>query len=156
MYLSATAIAALPKSQKVHFPNPKAVRSTISLCDAVGLEHLRVHLITVAPGSFSTEFHAHLFEEECIYILSGAGVAQIGDAYQPLGADDFIGCPTNGIPHPLQATGTEPLIALVMGQRLSHDITDYPNHRQRLYRHNGQWDLVSHSNIRHPSGSPHA
>lgn len=47
----------------------------------------------------------------------------------------------------MQATGTDPLICLVMGQRLNQDVTDYPNQKKRLYRNSGEWDVVEHSNI---------
>lgn len=75
-------------------------------------------------------------EEECVYVLSGQGTA-------------FIGCPANGAAHAMQATGAEPLVCLVMGQRLSQDVSDYPNLKKRLYRNNGEWTLVAHSDIQH-------
>ncbi len=37
-----------------------------------------------------------------------------------------------------------------MGQRLKHDIADYPNKKKRIYRHNGNAEVVEHENIYHP------
>lgn len=149
MYLSAKAIAKMTGQKKVHFLNEFAVRINKSLSDEVGLKNIGVHIISVLPGDYSTEHHVHRFEEECIYVLSGQGTAYIGQDAHSIGPGDFIGCPVNGVAHSMQATGTEPLVCLVMGQRLNQDVTDYPNQRKRLYRNNGEWDVVEHSNIQH-------
>ncbi|MGE0802327.1 MAG: cupin domain-containing protein [Lautropia sp.] len=149
MYLSATHIAEMAGQRKVHFLNDNAVRLDKSLGDAAGLENIGVHLITVQPGNFSTELHAHSAEEECIYVLSGHGTATIGAESHAIGPGDFIGCPLNGVAHCMKAEGSEPLVCLVIGQRLSHDVTDYPNRKTRLYRSNGERNVVEHSNIQH-------
>ena len=49
--------------------------------------------------------------------------------------------------HNIRNDGTETLICLVMGQRLSQDVTDYPNVGKRLYRNSGIRDLVNISDI---------
>ena len=148
MYLAAAAIAAMPGERRVHFLNPQAIRSNKSLGDAAGMKHLGVHLITVAPGDRSTEFHVHHYEEECIYVLSGRATAVIGDESHCIGPGDFIGCPCNGVPHEMVNDGAEPLVCLVIGQRLTQDITDYPRRGKRLFRHSGKRDLVDHAQIR--------
>lgn len=148
MYLSAESIASLAAVRKVHFLNEDAVRMNKSLGDVVGLQALGVHIIAVEPGRYSTEYHCHHFEEECVYVLSGAGIARIGEESHTLGPGDFLGFTTNGVPHAMQATGSEPLVCLVVGQRLKQDVTDYPEAMARLYRNKGQWDLVRHSEIR--------
>ncbi len=148
MFLSAQAIAEMAGQRKVHFLNPAAVRLNKSLGDAVGLKHIGVHQITVEPGCYTTEYHLHHVEEECIYVLSGQGTAFIGEARHEVGPGDFIGCPVNGVAHAILATGEAPLVCLVMGQRLAHDISDYPNQGKRLYRHDGVWDLVEHADLR--------
>lgn len=149
MYLSADAIAAMPEERKVHFLNGAAIRLARSLGDAVGLRNIGVHLISIQPGDYSTEHHAHHFEEECIYVLSGRGTASIGEDRQPIGPGEFIGCPTNGVAHSMQAAGSEPLVCLVMGQRLNQDVSDYPRQKKRLYRNSGEWELVAHQDIEH-------
>lgn len=149
MYLSANTIAEMVGQKKVHFLNENAARINKSLGDAVGLKNIGVHLITVQPGHFSTELHAHLFEEECIYVLSGHGTATMGAESHSIGPGDFIGYPLNGEAHCMEAEGPEPLVCLVVGQRLAQDVTDYPNRRKRLYRNNGEWDVVEYSNIQH-------
>ena len=85
MYLAASAIAAMPGERRVHFLNSQAIRNNKSLGDAAGMKNLGVHLITVAPGDRSTEFHVHHYEEECIYVLSGTATAVIGETSHRLG-----------------------------------------------------------------------
>jgi uncharacterized cupin superfamily protein len=147
MYLSARAIAEMVGVRKVHPLSPDAVRIARSLGDAVGMQHLGVHLITVEPGHRSTELHAHRHEEECIYVLSGTGTAVIGDATHEIGPGDFIGCPTNGIAHEMFNHSSEPLVCLVVGQRLDRETTDFPRLGKRLYRDHGEALVVDHGDL---------
>lgn len=150
MYLAAAEIEALPGVEKTHFLNPRAVRLNQSLGDAVGLTRLGVHRITVAPGHYSTEYHVHHYEEECVFVLSGRGLATLGEREQRIGAGDFIGFPLNGVAHDLFNDGDEPLVCLVIGQRLDQDVSDYPRQGKRLYRNSGEWNLVDHADIATP------
>lgn len=149
MYLSAQDIEALEGVRKVHLLNAEAVRINKSLGDAVGMTQLGIHQISVPPNHFSTEYHCHRHEEEAIYVLSGHGVATLGEFSQPIGPGDFIGCPTNGVAHEMFNNGDEPLVCLVVGQRLAQDVCDYPRQGKRLYRHSGEWNLVDHTAIEH-------
>lgn len=142
LILRAEAIAALPGDQKVHFLNPNAIRINKSLGDRVGLKNLGFHLIEIAPGHESTEYHRHHYEEECVYILSGCGRVTIGTESYAVAAGDFIGYPIDGQAHTMVNDGEHPLICIVVGQRLPFDISDYPNQGKRLYRHNGHWELA--------------
>lgn len=148
MYLSAKEIAALEGQHKTHFLNAQAVRINKSLGDAVGMQNLGVHMITVAPGHYSTEYHAHHYEEECVYVLSGTGQATIGEETVAIGPGDFMGFPANGIAHDMFNNGDVPLVCLVVGQRLAQDVGDYPRLGKRLYRNSGEWDLVDQDEIR--------
>ena len=142
MYLSVQKIAALASLRRVHALNPAAIRIDKSLGDEVGLKNIGIHLITIAPGDKSTEFHAHKYEEEAIYVLSGHGTEVMGDTSQIIGPGDFIGFPAGGAAHETVNDGTEPLVCLVIGQRLAQDVVDYPRKGKRLYRNSGQRDLV--------------
>lgn len=149
MYLSAAEIAAMDGVRKTHYLNPAAIRLNKSLGDVTGLKNIGVHLVSIEPGHHSTEYHAHRFEEEAIYVLAGSGLAVIGEELQQIGAGDFIGCPANGIAHELINDGGENLVCLVVGQRLAHDVCDYPRLGKRLYRNAGEWNLVNQSDIEH-------
>jgi len=151
MYLSAEAIEKLEGTLKTHFLNDKAVRVNKSLGDAVGLQRIGVHLISVEPGCYSTEYHLHHYEEEAVYVLSGSATASIGEQQQRVGPGDFLGFPTNGVGHDMYNDGDEPLVCLVIGQRLEQDVGDYPRLGKRLYRNSGEWDLVDRADIVNPT-----
>jgi uncharacterized cupin superfamily protein len=147
MYLSVAKIAEMEGVRRVHSLNPSAVRINKSLGDEVGLKNLGVHLITIAPGVKSTEYHTHKYEDEAIYVLSGQGVEVIGEESYKIGPGDFIGLPAGGPAHETINDGTEPLVCLVIGQRLAQDVVDYPRAGKRLYRNSGQRDMVDRSSI---------
>jgi uncharacterized cupin superfamily protein len=147
MHLSAEAIAKMDGVRRVHQLNSAAIRLDKSLGDEVGLKNLGIHLVTIAPGDKSTEFHTHKYEDEAIYVLSGHGTEIMGDTKQKIGPGDFIGFPAGGDAHETVNDGTEPLVCLVIGQRLAQDVVDYPRKGKRLYRNSGQRDMVDLAKI---------
>lgn len=150
-HLSAADIEAMDGLSKVHFLNPNARRTNRSLGDATGLTGLGIHLIEVDPGAETTECHVHHFEDEAVYVLSGRGTAGIGEHDLPIGPGDFIGYRKGGLAHTILNTGTDTLRLLVIGQRLAHDVADYPRQDKRIYRNAGMaWDLVDHAAVTHP------
>ena len=142
MYISAEAITKMEGVRRVHQLNSAAIRLDKSIGDEVGLKNIGVHLITIAPGDKSTEFHTHKYEDEAIYVLSGHGTEIMGDTKQKIGPGDFIGFPAGGDAHETVNDGTEPLVCLVIGQRLAQDVVDYPHKGKRLYRNSGQRDVI--------------
>ena len=103
------------------------------------------------PGCESTESHVHYFEDECSYVLSGSGVVIIGDEEIKISRGDFIGYRKSGLPHTMKNTGNEVLKCIIVGQRLDHDVGDYPNLKKRIYRNkNLAWNLVDLENISEP------
>ncbi len=150
LILKADDIKAMTGDRRIHFLNPNADRVRKSLGDAVGLNNIGVHLIHVDPGKDSTEYHKHYYEEECLYVLSGEGTLVIDGESFKFGEGDFVGFPANTAAHSLKNTGPEPLIFLVMGQRLEQDVADYPNQGKRLYRNSGEWNLVDLANVADP------
>ncbi|MBM7124839.1 cupin domain-containing protein [Dyella flava] len=120
-------------TRSVHTLNPNAIRLRKRVGDAVGLTQLGAHIITIMPGHESSEYHRHLYEEECVYILSGDGEALIDEQRYSIGAGDFLGFPRKGPAHVLINTGNDPLVFFVVGQRLEQDVCDYPHKKVRLY-----------------------
>lgn len=151
--VKAAEIAALEGTAKTHFLNDNAVRVNKSLGDITGLSGLGFHMIEVQPGNESTEYHMHYHEDECTFVLSGRGVVTVGDEEHDIAPGDFIGYRAGGLPHTMRATGNETLVCLVAGQRLSHDVGDYPRKQQRIFRQQGlPWNLVSIDAIEEPQG----
>lgn len=130
-------IAAFPGLSKTHFLNPNAKRVNKSLGDLTGLTGIGFHLIELAPGAESTEFHRHYHEDECVYILEGRAEARVGERRLEVGAGDFLGYRAGGEAHTLRNTGDTVLRCLVAGQRLAHDVADYPDQHKRIYRNAG-------------------
>lgn len=131
--LKAADIETMSVTRAVHTLNPNAIRLRKSVGDATGLTQLGAHIITLMPGHDSSEYHRHLYEEECLYILSGHGEALIDEQVCGIAAGDFLGFPRRGAAHVITNAGSEPLVFLVVGQRLEHDVCDYPHKGVRLY-----------------------
>lgn len=150
LLLKATEIAGMAGEHKVHFLNPNAVRLSKSLGDAIGLNHLGVHLVQVEPGKESTEYHIHQYEEESVYVLAGKGTVIIGGDRYAVEKGDFFGFPRNTAAHNIINDGTETLEFVAMGQRLQQDVADYPEKKKRLYRNSGEWNLVDMQDMSDP------
>jgi uncharacterized cupin superfamily protein len=145
--VSAETIKALDETRHVHQFNDNAVRNTRSLGDLVGMTHLGVHLVRLESGYESTQFHSHQCDEEFLYILSGRGVAEIGDAEHQVGAGDFMGFSTSSPAHSLRNPFTEDLVYLMSGERNNIDICDYPRIQRRMYRVDGDKQYVDLNNL---------
>lgn len=138
---------------KKHFLNPDAQRVNKSLGDVTGITGFGFHIIEIPPGKASTEYHVHHYEDECVYVLSGTGKAVIGDDESDIASGDFIGYRAGGLAHTMINTGDEVLRCIVVGERLDHDVGDYPKLQKRIYRNAGRpWDLADLSNIANPEG----
>jgi len=147
----ADEIESMQGLRKAHFLNNNAVRINKSLGDLTGLTGLGIHIIEVEPGCDTTEFHLHHHEDECIFILEGEATATIGDDQFAVSAGDFIGYRKGGLPHSVTNTGSTTLKCLVAGERLPHDVGDYPNKKKRIFRNQGlAWNVVNHENLEEP------
>ena len=143
--------------EKTHFLNANAQRKNKSLGDLTGLNHIGFHIIEIEPGKESTEFHKHYHEEECVYILEGTAESTIGNHVCSVKAGDFIGYRAGGEAHKLFNNGTTTLRCIVVGQRLPHDVADYPNLNKRIFRPQGlKWNLVDLENITEPEAGKKA
>ncbi|MGQ0750890.1 MAG: cupin domain-containing protein [Betaproteobacteria bacterium] len=148
--LRAKDIEAIPEHARVHALDAEAIRHTRSLGDAVGLSMIGVHLVRLTQGRRSSVFHFHHHDEEWIYVLSGRGVAEIGDERLDVGAGDFMGFVAESLPHNLFNPNAEDLVYLVGGNRLPYDVCDYPRVRMRRYRTSGVNEYVSLDALRKP------
>ena len=130
---------------KRHFLNRNARHLKKPLGDIAGLTKLGFHLIEVPIGSASCTFNRHICEEECIYILEGAGTVRIGATVLQVEAGDFIADAAGREVHDLRNTGFNILKCTIIGQRLDFHIVDYSEQTRRLGRASG--DLVDMATI---------
>lgn len=152
--LKAADIAAMEGLSKTHFLNPRAQRVNKSLGDRTGLTGLGFHIISVEPGYETTEFHRHLHEDECVYVLEGEATARIGDTEHAIGPGDFIGYRKGGQAHTIRNTGTTTFRCIVVGERLPFDAAEYPDLGKRIFRMEGRpWNLVDIADVVEPQGA---
>jgi uncharacterized cupin superfamily protein len=133
--------AGLPEESYVHPLNPRSQIHGFSLSDAAGLSRVGVHLVRIPPGKESFIFHAHHGEEEFIYILSGRGIAEIGDEEHEVGPGDFMGFPTPSVGHHLRNPFAEDLVYLSGGERHAMEVAEYPRLGKRMVRVGGAASL---------------
>jgi uncharacterized cupin superfamily protein len=79
-------------------------------------------------------FHSHQSEEEFLYILSGRGLAEIGDETFEVGPGDFMGFPTPSVGHHLRNPFEEELVYISGGERRPLEVADFPRLGKRLVR----------------------
>ena len=134
---------------KAHFLNENAVCTSKVLGDPTGLTGIGVSIIEIPPGRDSTEPHLHHREDECVYVLSGEGAAQIGNDTVAIAEGDFLGYRKGGLPHGITNTGEKLLRCLVIGQRGDTDLVDYPEKDIRMFRTKGvDWNVMDREDIR--------
>ena len=114
--------------------NPNSELYGTRLSSLVGLSRIGVSRVRVPPGKESFVYHSHHREEEWIYVLSGRGVAEIGDEEHEIGAGDFMGFPAPQVPHHMRNPFDEELVYLVGGEALDVDVADFPRLGKRMVR----------------------
>jgi uncharacterized cupin superfamily protein len=126
--------AKVKEESQSHPLNPNSLIRGISLSEQVGLERLGIHLLRIAPGKESFIFHSHQLEEEFLYILSGRGIAELGDESVEVGPGDFMGFPTPSVAHHLRNPFQEDLVYISGGERRRMEVADFPRIGKRLVR----------------------
>lgn len=109
--------------------HPKNERSEIwmtRLSDQAGLTRVGVNLGRIPPGRESFVPHHHSHHEEWVYVVSGHGIALIGDLRVPIGPGDFLGFPCDRTAHHLINDGNADLVVLQGGERGGGDIGTFP------------------------------
>ena len=132
--IAKAEIDRMPEQVHAHPLDATRIRHTRALGDAAGLSTMGVHLVRLEQGNTSSVLHFHDQEEEWLYVLSGRGIAEIGDEKHEIGPGDFMGFVAGSKPHCLHNPHAEDLVYLVGGNRLPFDICNYPRVRKRRYR----------------------
>ena len=102
-----------------------------ALGSVAGAEKIGCTLYRVPSGKCSWPRHAHYVNEESIYILSGEGVARIGEDSHGVSAGDYIVYPPgDGTAHQLQAVGGSDLVYLCFSTMEEPDVIRYPDSKK--------------------------
>lgn len=112
-----------------HPQNPRAEVLLAGLSRPAGLVRVAVVHATVPPGRDSFVQHVHLRDEEWLYVVSGRGVASLGEAEHEIGPGDFLGFPAGGPTHNTRALEGEPLVMVQGGDawtKTTLDVVDFP------------------------------
>ncbi len=94
----------------------------------LGSQRIGLTIQTVAPGHRSSRRHRHLFQEELLVVMSGAGTLLHGDERVACGPGDaFLYLPGDAAPHSFENTGTVALEIWAFGDRHAHEVCEYPD-----------------------------
>ena len=146
--IKSSDIEKMEGKSKTHLLNLNAIRKTKSLGAITGLSDLGFQIMTVDPGHEYSEYHRHLYEEQCFYILSGQGEVIIDDEPYPISVGDFLGFPKDGVAHTIFNNSNEPLSFICARTNLEQDVCDYPRKKKRLYMNGVEETLVDFNDIR--------
>ena len=82
----------------------------------------------VKPGKRAFPNHAHLANDEAIYVVSGSGMLTVGDTSEQLVAGDFVMLPRGAeFAHVLINDGTEDLVYLCISTMNMPEVVSYPD-----------------------------
>lgn len=132
--LKASDIHLMDAFEFHHPLNPNSEIYLRFLGRAVGLKRIGITIARVPPGKESFTFHAHRNEEEWVYILSGRGIAEIGDMEYQVEPGDFMGFGLPQQPHHLRNPFDEDLVYLMGGEAGGLDVAVFPRLGKRVIR----------------------
>jgi uncharacterized cupin superfamily protein len=122
------------------FGDPLAGREKRALGDPLQLTQFGVNLVTLAPGSWSSQRHWHANEDEFVYVLKGE-VTLVTDAGEKiLGPGMAAGFPAgNADGHHLINRGDGPVLYLEVGTRAETEEAQYSDIDMVARKENGRF-----------------
>ncbi len=93
---------------------------------AAGGEKLGCSLYELPPGKAAFPLHAHLSNEEAVYLLEGEGVLRLGDAEHPIRAGDYMAFRAGGDAHQIVNRSGAPLRFLALSTMSYPEVARYP------------------------------
>ncbi len=99
---------------------------------AAGGEGLGCSLTEVPPGKTAWPFHAHLGNEEALYVLRGRATLRLGDEHHPLKPGDYVALPASAdAAHQIINTSEETFAYLALSTMRPTDVVLYPDSGKR-------------------------
>lgn len=149
--VAINAHQAAARSRPSNYPEPFASRMSgrviRPLGDVFGLSNFGVNLLALAPGAVSALRHAHLRQDEFVYVLVGAPTLVTDAGETVLGPGMCAGFRAgSGDAHMLVNRGERECLCLVVGDRAAGDQAIYPDDDiAALLGEDGKW-LFTHKN----------
>src|SRR5580765_8124314 len=111
--------------------------------DAGGLGQYGAYVITLEPGSRSSNRHWHEAEDEFLYMLEGEAIVVENDGEHRLARGD-VACWPAGVANANQVFNKSdaPCSYLIVGTRVTHDVCRYPDLARTLYTEGETWRFV--------------
>jgi len=102
------------------------------LAAAAGGEGLGCSMVEVPPGKTAWPFHAHLANEEAIYVLEGHATLRLGDRRHPLSPGDYVALRARAEEaHQIINTSDAPVRYLIFSTMHPTDVVVYPDSNKR-------------------------
>lgn len=125
-------------------------REKRALGDHFGLGNFGVNLTRLAPGAISALLHAHLLQDEFIYVLEGRPTLHTSAGRTLMAPGMCIGFRAgSGLAHRLLNETDEAVVYLEVGDRTSGDEVVYPDHDLQARSQEGVWIFL------HKDGRPY-
>lgn len=156
----AAPIEALQVAPLARPPNyPKAVldllgsrlsgRTKRALGDHFGLSNFGVNLTQLAPGGVSSLSHAHLLQDELVYIVQGTPTLCTDEGRVVLQPGMCVGFKAgSGQAHCLRNDSASDVILLEIGDRTAGDVVTFPDDDLRARTDERGWQFT------HRDGTP--
>ncbi|GIX16677.1 MAG: transcriptional regulator [Rhodothalassiaceae bacterium] len=132
MFVGRIDIASVPERVGSGYPPPHdarcRARRSRALGLAAGLTQFGVNLVTLPPGSWSSQRHWHALEDEFVFVVSGEVVLVTDEGETPMGAGECAAFPA-GVRdgHHFQNRGDRDAVLLAVGTRDDRDWGEYPD-----------------------------
>ncbi len=145
--IRANDLANAPEYRVQHQFNEQAIRLTRTLSTPTGMQRLGLHLVRVKSGLDSTTHHSHDADEEFIFVLSGRGIARIGEEEFAVGPGDFMGFPERSPAHSMRNCSDEDLVYLMGGESNPVDVVHYPDLSRSMIKSHGKRTFADWSDL---------
>jgi uncharacterized cupin superfamily protein len=122
------------------FGDPLQGREKRALGDALELTQFGVNLVTLAPGSWSSQRHWHANEDEFVYVLEGEVTLVIDQGEKTLGPGMAAGFPAGNVNgHHLINRSDKPALYLEIGTRAETEEAQYSDIDMVARKHDGRF-----------------
>lgn len=122
----------LPESNATGYPKPFRAENMNrwfrQLGNHAGLNNFGVNLVRIIPGGQSSSRHAHLTQDEFVYVLDGEVVMETNAGRETLGPGMCAGFAAgSGNAHRFVNRSDRDALILVAGDRTPNDVVTYPD-----------------------------